>query len=91
MASIFDNLSASEVTHRLVDEQSRLGTESIPLRIEELCGPLASRNELGTAELTEVTGSKQGDTTASPADYRYDRLAIFLTKSNMWLLMIEYE
>ena len=61
MASANNGLYTSEVTHRSVNQQIKLATESILRQAEEIYTLLASRTALGTAENGEATGSRRGD------------------------------
>ena len=62
-----NDFSSSEATHSSVTEQIKQGTESIIRRVEKVCTPLASRDDLKTAGNGKATGSGWVNTSPSPA------------------------
>ena len=68
MNSQDNDFSTREVTHCSVSEQISEVINPTLRQVEEFCAPSASRNELKLHE-----NFKQGNTSASPADIRYDK------------------
>ena len=78
--------SADGLMLRLVDERIKQAKDPILGRVEELCALLARRTELESAENSETSGSRLGNTSASPSRNRHDSEACRFFLSNWRIL-----